>query len=167
MRLGYQDKPIRVRARRPGFNEAEAHAPRIPYTHEFGGGRASGFNEAEAHAPRIPVLSVSPGLPPAGFNEAEAHAPRIRRAWRMKKCNRKTASMRPRRMRLGYNPHPRRRHRTRRGSFNEAEAHAPRIHSGGRSPNHTTNDGVTEAEAHAPRIPGKPWRPSMTWAQLQ
>ena len=59
------------------------------------------FNEAEAHAPRI--------LPPARFicrlkvcfNEAEAHAPRIP-SRRDHKARRARASMRPRRMRLGY-----------------------------------------------------------------
>ena len=60
------------------------------------------FNEAEAHAPRIPAESLRADLPDI------------------------MASMRPRRMRLGYLPcAPGCRFAS--DSFNEAEAHAPRI----------------------------------------
>ena len=61
MRLGYLAHSGGLSGGRQGFNEAEAHAPRIP-------NKTAGhcntclrrFNEAEAHAPRIP-----PSLQPA------------------------------------------------------------------------------------------------------
>ena len=62
------------------------------------------------------------------FNEAEAHAPRIRLAEVFVRHYGFAASMRPRRMRLGYA----RAEETTilpKSSFNEAEAHAPRIQS--------------------------------------
>ena len=78
MRLGYMAQISRTLGFDPGFNEAEAHAPRIQ-------GRSAGqslanvcsFNEAEAHAPRIQICHFVTILP-------------------------SNASMRPRRMRLGY-----------------------------------------------------------------
>ena len=165
----------------PGFNEAEAHAPRI----RSAGLRSSKtmmrcFNEAEAHAPRIRSrtsrrVTVAPRrfneaeahaprirsrtsrrftVAPRRFNEAEAHAPRILDPKVMVTLLDRVASMRPRRMRLGYQQwgfttpilvdeasmRPRRmrlgyRCNNRPGipagkSFNEAEAHAPRIRAG-------------------------------------
>ena len=79
MRLGYSKAPERPGERPAGFNEAEAHAPRILYPMTYGSTRGRCcFNEAEAHAPRILYW----------------HRPHPRDAGR--------ASMRPRRMRLGY-----------------------------------------------------------------
>ena len=61
-----------------------------------------------------------------GFNEAEAHAPRIRAQPSALDGTACPASMRPRRMRLGYDLRVFiKNHLTKR--FNEAEAHAPRI----------------------------------------
>ena len=54
MRLGYLSCGGREKRVGAGFNEAEAHAPRIHpawFTMKL---PASSFNEAEAHAPRIP-----------------------------------------------------------------------------------------------------------------
>ena len=62
-----------------------------------------------------------------------------------------TASMRPRRMRLGYGPIYQRDQVKRGQSFNEAEAHAPRILTVGRVQTPTLAR-FNEAEAHAPRI---------------
>ena len=96
---------------------------------------ARGFNEAEAHAPRIRcALAACPKAGIPRFNEAEAHAPRIRQSLRLVSPARQDASMRPRRMRLGYAASDGRRW-CRRVSFNEAEAHAPRIprHPAGQS----------------------------------
>ena len=61
-----------------------------------------GFNEAEAHAPRIRGLGCGVGGVEKGFNEAEAHAPRIHSPKRRARHSQRRASMRPRRMRLGY-----------------------------------------------------------------
>ena len=133
------------------FNEAEAHAPRIPGLVSFGVCTRRSFNEAEAHAPRIRDIDSGDINRKARFNEAEAHAPRIpisgltlletlafasMRPRRMRlgyssqghplAQNPSSASMRPRRMRLGYNPKKRQSHACSK-CFNEAEAHAPRI----------------------------------------
>ena len=55
MRLGYP----RMRGRRiggfRGFNEAEAHAPRIRWDTDPTNASRDSFNEAEAHAPRIQI----------------------------------------------------------------------------------------------------------------
>ena len=60
-----------------GFNEAEAHAPRIHILLKVILPAEMRFNEAEAHAPRILwVIGWEPGTL-WSFNEAEAHAPRI------------------------------------------------------------------------------------------
>ena len=53
MRLGYDEHRLDTACRGAGFNEAEAHAPRIHEQSALYPGRAQGFNEAEAHAPRI------------------------------------------------------------------------------------------------------------------
>ena len=81
MRLGYCAGSNRDEAERGGsFNEAEAHAPRIPASkRSLNAFWQICFNEAEAHAPRIPTTWSTwqqQRLP--RFNEAEAHAPRIR-----------------------------------------------------------------------------------------
>ena len=62
------------------------------------------FNEAEAHAPRIRVCAPHAGPARISFNEAEAHAPRIPAHWGGLDRQNDPASMRPRRMRLGYIP---------------------------------------------------------------
>ena len=62
----------------------------------------SGFNEAEAHAPRIRLAAMCSATRKPGFNEAEAHAPRIHASETMSAASFDIASMRPRRMRLGY-----------------------------------------------------------------
>ena len=87
------------------------------------------------------------------FNEAEAHAPRIHPLTIRIDPDLSQASMRPRRMRLGY----------RRGllsgsdwhgrGFNEAEAHAPRIPRQTPRQRRARRRRFNEAEAHAPRIP--------------
>ena len=102
MRLGYDAKENRERANYCRFNEAEAHAPRIHYPGRHTPAACRRFNEAEAHAPRI-----RPGI--------SSPAP-----------NQFPASMRPRRMRLGYLHGLWLRDEASVG-FNEAEAHAPRI----------------------------------------
>ena len=63
------------------------------------------------------------------FNEAEAHAPRIPHSELQTVLNGLNASMRPRRMRLGYRILGRSAN-SRGKCFNEAEAHAPRIPEG-------------------------------------
>ena len=111
-----------------GFNEAEAHAPRIQRRNRNHGNAPNRFNEAEAHAPRIQVEQRKRKKFLGSFNEAEAHAPRIPNLSRAQAIGHVQASMRPRRMRLGYAsiiPPASRRGK----SFNEAEAHAPRIRS--------------------------------------
>ena len=67
-----------MRAELLGFNEAEAHAPRI-LAGSSGTSAVVGFsfNEAEAHAPRIRPYMMTCGPKTSRFNEAEAHAPRI------------------------------------------------------------------------------------------
>ena len=102
MRLGYQAQLRRTYSAICGFNEAEAHAPRIPtrspryrnwtasasmrprrmrlgYTETLFSRPNSfpGFNEAEAHAPRILIMAIRLVIMVICFNEAEAHAPRI------------------------------------------------------------------------------------------
>ena len=63
MRLGYMPRARPGRATRPGFNEAEAHAPRIPLDGLMADlALQGGFNEAEAHAPRIQGLQEIKGL---------------------------------------------------------------------------------------------------------
>ena len=60
-----------------------------------------GFNEAEAHAPRMPLCShAQPAACSSRFNEAEAHAPRMPQCSSLDAATR-DASMRPRRVRLG------------------------------------------------------------------
>jgi len=61
------------------------------------------FNEAEARAPRM-GLRPSPGghLSAPRFNEAEARAPRMGRVGRRARAAEVEASMRPRRVRLGW-----------------------------------------------------------------
>ena len=61
------------------------------------------FNEAEAHAPRIRSGETSRASIDECFNEAEAHAPRIHGLQHPPVLLDRRASMRPRRMRLGYN----------------------------------------------------------------
>ena len=80
MRLGYAGTGSLIDYYRNSFNEAEAHAPRIPTRCAHDRHPTPGFNEAEAHAPRIrhSVRDILPAL--SGFNEAEAHAPRILRS---------------------------------------------------------------------------------------
>ena len=79
MRLGYSLTPVIGCGRLRCFNEAEAHAPRIPPADNAPADNApAGFNEAEAHAPRIPGDGTASGSGIESFNEAEAHAPRIR-----------------------------------------------------------------------------------------
>ena len=54
MRLGYNRLLLVFHVTYIGFNEAEAHAPRIPRrTAGVEEKMKIGFNEAEAHAPRI------------------------------------------------------------------------------------------------------------------
>ena len=60
------------------------------------------FNEAEAHAPRIQDNLWQLLYAARRFNEAEAHAPRIRGDGSQARTITDAASMRPRRMRLGY-----------------------------------------------------------------
>ena len=53
MRLGYQIESEYVEGVMYGFNEAEAHAPRIQNKLLATLAESQSFNEAEAHAPRI------------------------------------------------------------------------------------------------------------------
>ena len=55
MRLGYIALGRGAGVLGNGFNEAEAHAPRIRLDDLCTGGTGAGFNEAEAHAPRIQI----------------------------------------------------------------------------------------------------------------
>ena len=61
------------------------------------------------------------------FNEAEAHAPRIHGKKTLPQFPVNWASMRPRRMRLGYLINWTDERQVSFPGFNEAEAHAPRI----------------------------------------
>ena len=61
----------------PGFNEAEARAPRMqeaPASSLLG---ALCFNEAEARAPRMRRRAAARRRSRSRFNEAEARAPRM------------------------------------------------------------------------------------------
>ncbi len=78
MRLGCMSGGSTVSSGTPRFNEAEAHAPRMPGGDQPGADDiAPRFNEAEAHAPRMRYRHGRPARPGARFNEAEAHAPRM------------------------------------------------------------------------------------------
>ena len=87
----------------PRFNEAEARTPRMAGAVDA---RCAScrqrFNEAEARTPRMATQAhrrLRPHRP--CFNEAEARAPRMRCASRWSKSSLRSASMRPRRVRLG------------------------------------------------------------------
>ena len=84
------------------FNEAEARAPRIPRAPARSSNGNESFNEAEARAPRIHGQTGIERRPPDRFNEAEARAPRIQVIHRCIADAEFLASMRPRRVRLGY-----------------------------------------------------------------
>ncbi len=77
MRPGYVDLPPPRGKLKAHFNEAGAHAPRIPRIRDRGTPGEGHFNEAGAHAPRIPVVDERDHPPLLHFNEAGAHAPRI------------------------------------------------------------------------------------------
>ncbi len=69
----------------------------------------AGFNEAEARAPRMAAASSNWSASISSFNEAEARAPRMGRHLADPASRVIGASMRPRRVRLGwglppYNP---------------------------------------------------------------
>ena len=72
-------------------------------------------------------MALSYGLHGGSFNEAEARAPRIPGKYGDYKWPSLNASMRPRRVRLGYATSGRSRARMAPFRFNEAEARAPRI----------------------------------------
>ena len=134
MRLGIPCPDTKVPALGSlGFNEAEARAPRIGYaTHPAIAHRyRTSFNEAEARAPRILAIARRAREISKSFNEAEARAPRISPHKREARTCQISASMRPRRVRLGYGSPPSRVGR-RQSRFNEAEARAPRIPSASR-----------------------------------
>ena len=60
MRLGCLAYVRHVKNSLQHFNEAEAHAPRMPGRTGSGCCRAAGdFNEAEAHAPRMRPFSIN------------------------------------------------------------------------------------------------------------
>ena len=127
MRLGYPLKAEPLSCRESCFNEAEAHAPRIPrmgtlpvrplnasmrprrmrlgyiIATRFRAARSRRFNEAEAHAPRIPQCRRAVIVACSG---ASMRPRRMRLGYRAVFCGRTRpgyhASMRPRRMRLGY-----------------------------------------------------------------
>ena len=84
MRLGYVQFKSDDDCSLVGFNEAEAHAPRIQAHRNATISPSLGFNEAEAHAPRIlnPIAHIR--IISVSFNEAEAHAPRILRTAKRK-----------------------------------------------------------------------------------
>src|SRR5579884_596752 len=85
------------------------------------------FNEAEARAPRMRRAEIERCRRSPGFNEAEARAPRMQAPGGKLMTAPATASMRPRRARLGCSP-SKYRLSAKSQSFNEAEARAPRMH---------------------------------------
>src|SRR5579883_2936494 len=86
----------------------------------------SSFNEAEARAPRMRRTPNMEQLGNSSFNEAEARAPRMRVFGVVTMQAVTSASMRPRRARLGCHEHLLMAAITNR-RFNEAEARAPRM----------------------------------------
>ena len=108
------------------FNEAEARAPRMGRVGSDGPALPLSFNEAEARAPR---MADRPGR--YGRRASASMRPRrVRLGWILTcfalPVNSLAASMRPRRVRLGWDgkvKFPNRRARR----FNEAEARAPRM----------------------------------------
>src|SRR5579883_1982722 len=81
------------------------------------------FNEAEARAPRMRRAEIERCRRSPGFNEAEARAPRMQAPGGKLMTAPATASMRPRRARLGCSP-SKYRLSAKSQSFNEAEARA-------------------------------------------
>ena len=112
--------------RRSRFNEAEARAPRMGRRDNSSSAAPRSFNEAEARAPRMVDARPHPVAGRAGFNEAEARAPRMDGGEAFYGTGRRTASMRPRRVRLGWIAYRSGTVTNTRG-FNEAEARAPRM----------------------------------------
>ncbi len=63
MRLGCTPEQVAKEAALRGFNEAEAHAPRMLVAMRDAVGVRPSFNEAEAHAPRMrepPAIKAPP-----------------------------------------------------------------------------------------------------------
>ena len=103
MRLGYIGGGAVEAGLAYSFNEAEAHAPRIQVNcYDLVKNCWKSFNEAEAHAPRIPPRRC---FRTGRFRIASMRPRRMRLgylAWRPGVRGLGEASMRPRRMRLGY-----------------------------------------------------------------
>ena len=78
MRLGYSHIPALRGGRGPGFNEAEAHAPRIQKkSRQLRRGLSASMRPRRMRLGYLDFLARHCGRS-HGFNEAEAHAPRIR-----------------------------------------------------------------------------------------